>query len=101
MATGYNFLPPLVLEIHDSNMAEKWKKFCLSWDNYVLATKLNNKSEKIQVATLLTIVGEEARDVYSTFTGWDDKSDKQKIIQVLTKFAEYCQPRKNIPFEYY
>ena len=63
MATGFT-LPPLpALEIHDSNAFEKWKKFELAWKNYSLASKLHKETEDIQVATLLTIIGEEARDV--------------------------------------
>ena len=82
-------------------MAEKWKKFRLAWDNYSLATELNKKHEKGQVATLLTIIGEEARDVYSSFTDWECEESKEKITPVLDKFAAYCQPRRNIPFECY
>ena len=52
------------------------------------------------MAILLTVIGEEARDVYSTFD-WPDAKSKSKIGQVLQKFADYCQPRKNIPFECY
>ena len=63
--------------------------------------ELNKKSEAVQVATLLTVIGEEARDMYSTFTGWEDEGDKAKIKAVLAKCAQYCQPRKNIPFERY
>ena len=81
-------------------MAEKWKKFRLAWNNYALATELNKKSEPVQVTTLLTVIGEEARDVYSTFD-WPDEESKSKIDTVLQKFADYCQPRKNIPFERY
>ena len=101
MATGFNLPPPSALEIHDVNVAEKWKKFRLAWDNYTLATELDKKAEKVQVATLLTIIGEEARDVFSTFTDWADEDSSTKIAPVLQKFAEYCQPRKNVPFERY
>ena len=66
-----------------------------------MATELDTKSEGVQVATLLTVIGEEARDVYSTFTDWANEGDENKIAPVLQKFAEYCQPRKNIPFERY
>ena len=100
MASGYTLPPPSQLDIHDSNVAEKWKRFRLAWDNYSLATELNKKGENIQVATLLTIIGEDARDVYSTFN-WDVEGDNAKIAPVLQKFAEYCQPRKNVPFERY
>ena len=45
MATGFTLPPPPPLEIHDGNVAEKWKKFRLAWSNYALATELNKKSE--------------------------------------------------------
>ena len=41
MATGFTFPPPSPLEIHDGNVAEKWKKVRLAWSNYALATELN------------------------------------------------------------
>ena len=101
MATGYALPPPAPLEIHDSNASEKWKRFKLAWRNYALATELTEKSEAVQVATLLTVIGEEAREVYSTFSGWENDEDQNKIEPVLNKFAAYCQPRKNVPFERY
>ncbi len=102
MAAGnYTLPPPPALDIHDSQAAEKWKKFKRAWTNYALATELNKKSEEIQVATLLTVIGEEAREVFSTFTGWAAEGDDSKIGPVLLKFEQYCQPRKNVPFERY
>ena len=55
MATGNNYpLPvPPPLEIHDSQAAEKWKRFKRAWTSYSLATELDGKDEKVQVATLL------------------------------------------------
>ena len=101
MATSNYMLPsPPALEIHDAQAAEKWKKFKRAWDNYSLATELNDKSEAIQVATLLTVIGEKARKVFATFT-WTSAGDSAKISQVLSKFEEYCQPDKNVPFERY
>ena len=100
MAATYSLPPPPALEIHDPQAAEKWKKFKLAWVNYALATELNTKSEPVQVATLLTVIGEEAREVFSTFV-WTTDGDSAKITPVLDKFATYCQPCKNIPFERY
>ena len=101
MASGFTLPPPAPLEIHSSTVAEKWKKFRLAWSNYLLATELNKKSEAVQVATFLTVIGEEARDVYSTFTDWTTDGDEAKIEPVLEKFEAYCMPRKNVPFERY
>ena len=94
MASPFTLPPPAPLEIYDANTADKWKKFNRAWTNYSLATELNKKSEAIQVATLLTVIGEDASEVFSTFTGWDSDGDDAKIQPVLTKFVEYCQPRK-------
>ena len=74
--------PPPVLEIHDPLVAERWKKFKLAWTNYSLAIRLDTKTEAVQVATLLTVIGEEARDVFSTFTDWAVDGDQAKIVQV-------------------
>ena len=101
MAAGYTLPPPPVLDIHNAQAFEKWKKFKCAWTNYAMATELNKKSQAVQVATLLTVIGEEAREVFSTFTDWASDGDDAKIEPVLTKFAQYCQPRKNVPFERY
>ena len=61
--------------------------------------KLHQEPEAVQVATLLSVVGAEARKVFATFTGWASDTDQNKIQPVLQKFAAYCQPLKNVPFE--
>lgn len=102
MATSNYLLPlPQPLEIHDPQVAEKWKKFKRAWTSYALATGLKSKDEAVQVATLLTVIGEEAREVFFTFTGWAADGDDAKIDPVLAKFEKYYQLRKNTPFERY
>ena len=93
--------PPPALEIHDTQAAEKWKRFSRAWSSYSLATGLSEKADAVQVATLLTVIGEEAREVFSTFSDWEHEGDEAKIAPVLAKFEKYCQPHKNIPFEQY
>ena len=56
MAASYTLPPPAILEIHDPQASEKWKKFKRAWTNYALATELNKKPEAVQVATLLTVM---------------------------------------------
>ena len=95
-----NALPvPAPLEIHDTNAADKWRKFLAAWENNALATELDAKPLAVQVATLLTVIGEDGREVHSTFRDWAQDGDDRRILPVLKKFAEYCQPRKNVPFE--
>ena len=38
-------------------------------------------SQGVQVATLITMICEEAREVLSTFTGWTMREMKQKFPQ--------------------
>ena len=101
MASGYPLPPPPPLDIHGTQAADNWKKFKRAWTNFSLATELNKKPEPVQVATLLTVIGEEAREVFATFTGWAEEGDDAKIVPVLGKFAAYCEPRKSMPFERY
>ena len=70
MATNFSLLPPTALDIHDSQASAKWKKFKLAWTNYAMDTELHEKPEAVRVATLLVVIGEEACDVFSTFTDW-------------------------------
>ena len=93
--------PPLPLDIHDSNAAEKWKEFEQAWKNYSIAMTLRQEPEAVQVATLLTVVAAEARKVFATFTDWASDTDQNKIQPVLQKFAAYRQPLKNVTFERY
>ena len=73
---------------------EKWKEFEQAWKNYSIAMKLHQEPEAVQVATLLTVIGAEARTVFATFTDWASDTDQNKIQPVLQKFAAYCQPLK-------
>ena len=50
--------------------------------------------DPIWVATFLTVIGDEALDVYNAFT-WDSDEDKVKMDKVLEHFEQYCEPRKN------
>ena len=92
---------PTALDIHDVNAADMWRKFLNAWTNYALATELDSKPQPVQVATLLTVIGEDSREVYSTFKDWAVDGDARRITPVLQRFAAYCEPRKNVPFERY
>jgi len=61
--------------------------------------KLHREPETVQIATLLTVIGAEARKVFSTFTFGESSPDRMQ--RVLESFAAYCQPLKNVPFEIY
>ena len=83
--------PPPLLDIHDSNAAEKWKEFELKLGRiYSIAMKFNQEPKAVQVATLLSVVGAEVRKVFAMFTDWASDTNQNKIQPVLQKFAAYC-----------
>ena len=100
MASSSMLPPPPQLDIHHSNAAEKLKQFALRWKHYSLALELSKKDEDAQVGTLLTVIGPEAQEVYTTFE-WENEGDEEKIQLVLDQFKVYCESKKNIPFERY
>ena len=52
------------------------------------------------LARKLSVIGEEAREVFYTLE-WEHEGDDAKIEAALTKFEQYCLPRKSVPFERY
>ena len=99
--SSYRLPPPPPLDIHGPQVSEKWTRFKRAWTNYALAMELSKKPQPVQVATLLTIIGKDAREAFSTFTSWETEGDENKLDPVIAKFEEYCRPRKNIPFKRY
>lgn len=89
MAMNQGLPPPQSLDLSSGNISVNWKKFKQRYLNYVIATGINEKEDATQVATFLTVVENEALDVYDTLT-WDRVGDKKKIDKVLEKFDEYC-----------
>ena len=72
----------------------------MTWRSYALALELSKKGEDVQVGKLLTVMGEEAQEVYMTFT-LTDPADTETIDPVLKQFQEYCEPKKNMLCERY
>ena len=52
------------------------------------------------VATLLTVIGNNAIVVFNTLA-WDEEGDYKKIEKVLLKFEEHCEPKKNVSYKFF
>ena len=81
----------------EGNLAENWRKWIQSFELFLIASEINEKSENVQCATLLHVAGEEARAVFNAFD-FDKEGDQHKIDIVIDKFKQYCEPRKNLTF---
>ena len=76
------------LDMASSNLAENWKTFKQRYKNFELATGI-----AYRVATILSVIGQEAVDVYNTFT-WAEAGDNTKIAKVTDKFETFLCPHK-------
>ena len=90
--------PPPPFAAHDSGA--DWEKWLGQFNCYMTATEKDKKDEKIQIATLLTLLGSEALDAYRNFK-FDPATDKEKIKVVKEKFTTLYAPRRNTTYERY
>ena len=76
------------------NVATNWKDWLPSYELYETATELSKKSDDVRYATFLHVAGATAQRIARTF---EFKSDELgKVEPLKKKFANYCQPRKNL-----
>ena len=88
-------LKPLKLE---GNLAENWRRWKQRYELLMTATEASKKSAKIQSSILLHLIGEDALEVFNTFE-FRSEEDKEKPVEILKKFDEYCNPKRNLTVE--
>ena len=94
------FPAPEALDMQPTGLADRWKEWEQAWTFYSDAIQLDKEEERRCVSTLMTVIGSEARRVYSNFQ-WTDPENKHKVECVLKQFRDYCSPHKQVPFERY
>ena len=73
-----------------ANNRQKWVEQC---DFYTEVTEKDKKDSDVQVATLLTLLGAEAMDIYRSFE-WDLPADKDDVINVKATLKAYFASRE-------
>ncbi|CAL8130302.1 unnamed protein product [Orchesella dallaii] len=91
---------PQALKLNSGNVSENWKKFSKAYEFYEIASGFEQRRDKVRVAALLSIIGVEATDLYSTFV-WDRPDDQWIYSKVTEQFEKYCNPRKRVLYETY
>ena len=89
-------ISPLSLE---GNVAENWRLWRARFENYLVATEIGKKDDKIKCAQLLHYLGEEAFKIYSTFKF--EEEEKGKLDFLLQKFEAHFRGKENISYERY
>ena len=90
--------PPSSLLL-SGNLAENWRRWEQRFKLYMTASGANEKDEEVKVAILLHTIGEDALDLFNTFTFADDEDGT--VDGILKAFEAYCSPEKNVVFERY
>ena len=89
---------PGIVNFDAENVSTVFRYWKQQWIHYSRAVDLTSKSELVQVSTLLTCMGNEARRIFDTFE-WENPEDQNNIEAVLQMFEKHVAPLANIPFE--
>ena len=95
---AHDFSKPGKLDF-EGNVAENFRRFRQQLEIYMSAAGFDAETtpKKKQVAIILNIAGEEAIEVFNTFTFTEEEKDDPAVL--LTKFQHHCEPKKNITYE--
>ena len=92
---------PSKLNITDeSTLAQSWRKFLRSWNNYEIASNLKAEPNEYRCSVLLAIIGDDALERFDGFR-FDNDNEKTDIDVVLKKFEEFCVGSTHEAFESY
>ena len=92
-----NHLPPPNPFTFEGNVAGNWRRWIQQFRLYLNATGLDKKPQQQLCSCLLTVAGPEALELFNTFALSD--ADQTKIEVVISKFEEYCTPKKNVTYD--
>ena len=81
----------------EGNISENWRRWKQAFELFLIACGIDEKTEKVQIATFLHVAGQDARTVYNNFE-YEENEDKNKLQTIIAKFEKYCEPRKNLTY---
>ena len=89
---------PRPMEFTKGNTGEEWKRFKQRFEIYKQASGASEKAEDLQVSLLLHVMGEEALDIFNSFTFANDNEKKDYNV-VTEKFNQHFVPQQNVVVE--
>lgn len=89
-------LLPSGMSFSTGNVAENWRRFKQKMEFYLRAHTGTATGNKKKIGLLMTALGDAGLDIYNTFGDIDDDSTYDEVIK---KFDNYCNPRKNTVYE--
>ena len=83
----------------NGDIAQNWRCWKQRWSLFAIASGAHEKGESIQCATFFHMIGEDALNIYDTFTFQDNEINKIQVL--IDKFDQYFSPQKNITYQRY
>lgn len=83
----------------NGNLAEHWRIWRQKFENYLIASETLKKSDEIKCAQLLHFLGDDALQIYNSFTFLEEEKGKFDIL--VKKFDQHFIPKKNLTYERY
>ena len=69
----------------EGNVAENWRRFKQKYEIFVVASGYEKKSNKEKCCTLLNLAGEQAIEVYNTFTYGEKEEQDDPAVLIVTQ----------------
>uniref|UniRef100_A0A8C5MQE6 Reverse transcriptase/retrotransposon-derived protein RNase H-like domain-containing protein n=1 Tax=Leptobrachium leishanense TaxID=445787 RepID=A0A8C5MQE6_9ANUR len=95
-----NCIPPPEEMRMNGDWSSNWESFRAEFEDYSLATGLNEKSAAVQAATLRRVMGSECRHVYKHNVNLTAEQ-QENVTAILQALEAYFKPAKNIIYERY
>lgn len=87
---------PKPIDVRDGNIEENFNFFKIQWQNYLVASGMNNQSEDVKKSILLSAIGEDCLKQYQNFPLSDN--DKSTADNLLAAIGKNLTPCVNIRF---
>lgn len=81
-----------------SNVTENWKLFKQRWQGFSLLSKLHTEENKIQVATFLQYLADDALKVFNGFQ-FNVSDDDLTVQLIIDKFDQFAIGEVNVTYE--
>jgi len=91
--------PPVPLKL-GSDVDADWERFRSEWQNYEVATDLDNASGKKRTAVFLACIRSAAHTVFRSFK-FDEADDRNDVTKIIEAFDCYCIGETNITYKRY
>lgn len=75
-----NIYSPKPLNVNSSEMTRKWNLWHIQFQWYAIETNLKTNSMEKQVAIFMTVIGDDAIELFESFDVDDESLDLKSII---------------------